>query len=250
MLLDGGTDGSTNWRGGARRRVSSGWKAAAMTRSWRTSTGSPWWLARTSTAGPTDSTGAPDEHDVERCVEAGDVEVGLEAVQLAAVAVAPYGRRRPSEAALVRAAVDDLGGEQDHARTCRKRAGRRSVGPRPRRTARWREQVRHGRRSPPGTNRAVDPSGRVGQARLDPTSTPRSHAALNWTRELDLQGRGRRAAPGAPRPSPAPPCGRRPSPAAIGVALLDLVHPDAGHRPPKPRLTLARMSGRGSGWWP
>ena len=47
-------------------------------------------------------------------VEAGDVEVGLEAVELAAVAVAAHGEVDGAEAALVGAAVEDLGGEQDH----------------------------------------------------------------------------------------------------------------------------------------
>ena len=72
-------------------------------------------LASTSTAGPTDlDPRRPDEHAVERLVEAVDVEVGLEAVELAAVAVAPDGDVEGAEAALVGPAVEHLGGQQDH----------------------------------------------------------------------------------------------------------------------------------------
>ena len=56
----------------------------------------------------------PDEHAVERLVEALDVEIGLEAVELAAVAVALDGDVEGTEAALVGAAVVDLRGQQDH----------------------------------------------------------------------------------------------------------------------------------------
>ena len=50
-----------------------------------------------------------------RVVEAGDVEVGLEAVELAAVAVAANREVDQVEPSLVGAAVEHVGGAQDHA---------------------------------------------------------------------------------------------------------------------------------------
>ena len=47
-------------------------------------------------------------------VESDDVEIGLEAVDLTAVAVALHRDVDRSEAELIGAAVDHLGGEQDH----------------------------------------------------------------------------------------------------------------------------------------
>ena len=79
-----------------RSPASSGWNDAASTRPWRPSTGRRRASASTSTPAPTGSTrgarmntpwnGSP--------LEPGHVEVGLEAVDLAAVAVAAHGRGR------------------------------------------------------------------------------------------------------------------------------------------------------------
>ena len=58
--------------------------------------------------------GSPDEHAVKRRpVEPGDIEVGLEAVELAAVAVALHGDVEGAEVPLVGSPVVDLLGEQD-----------------------------------------------------------------------------------------------------------------------------------------
>ena len=56
----------------------------------------------------------PDEHPVEGRRVLGDDEIGLEAVDLAAVAVAPHRDVELSEVLLVVAAIEDLVGEQDH----------------------------------------------------------------------------------------------------------------------------------------
>ena len=90
-----------------------------MKRPWRAATGSPSMLARTSTSGPACSTrGRADEDAAQRLVVAGEVEIGLEARDLAAVAVALH------DDVDGRASADGgLAGEHDHARRrCRARA--------------------------------------------------------------------------------------------------------------------------------
>ena len=73
----------------------------------------------TSTLGPMATTfGGADEHGVERAIEFGHVEFGLEAVDLAAVAIALYRDIDRPEAQLVGAPIEHLGGQQDHSRTC------------------------------------------------------------------------------------------------------------------------------------
>ena len=112
---------STSCRGTAGgaggRRASSGWNAATSTGPWRQSTGWPSTRGEHLDVGadPLDD-GRPDEHGVERMRPASrvDVEVGLEAVDLAAEGVAAHGDVDGAEAALVGAAVEDLGAEQDH----------------------------------------------------------------------------------------------------------------------------------------
>src|SRR5688572_22425182 len=59
----------------------------------------------------------PDEHGGDGpAVDAGDVEVGLEAVDLATERVATDGDVDGAEAPLVGAAVEDLAAEEDHPR--------------------------------------------------------------------------------------------------------------------------------------
>ena len=59
----------------------------------------------------------PDEHSVKGPVQARDVQVGLEGVDLAAVAVATDVEVNGSQGHLILAAVEDPGGQQDHAGT-------------------------------------------------------------------------------------------------------------------------------------
>ena len=86
-----------------------------MVRPWRTSTGWPSWEREhlDGGAGGLDQR-RPDEDAVERLAEPGDGQVGLEAVELAAIAVASHGEVDRAEAALVGATVEDFGRQQDH----------------------------------------------------------------------------------------------------------------------------------------
>jgi hypothetical protein len=96
----------------------------------------------------------------------GDLEVGLEAVDLAAVGVAAHGHIDRAEAALVLATVEHVGGEQDHARAgAEHRHARRE--PRAQRyveqARRAVEQLRHGG----GLAAGHDPSIRAGHRRTE-----------------------------------------------------------------------------------
>ena len=222
-----------------------------MTRPWRSSTGTPSCAAQHLDAGADalDQRG-PDEHGVERVVEPGDVEVGLEAVDLAAVAVAAHGDVDGAEAALVGPAVEDLGGQQDHPGAGAEH--RHAVGEALGRAARTGpivvEQLRHRRRLAAGHHQRVD----AGRAR--PGCAPRG-ARRRAPASALRRGRGTR--PAAPAPRCASPTwglrGRRgtSSPAPLGVALVDLVHADAGHRRAEAAADLGQdVRRRGSGWWP
>ena len=177
----------------------------------------------------------PDEHAVERRVEAVDVEIGLEAVELAPVAVALDGDVEGAEAALVGSAVVDLGGQQDHpgARPEHRQAVGEPGLELVEQTARG-EQRGHRRALAARHHERVE-AGEVGGAadlwRVDAEVSER--AAVGAERPLQRQTRrrrtwGLRVSP----PSPAPRGGRRRS--SIPMPVIGA---------PRPRLTLARIAG-------
>ena len=176
---------------------SSGWNAVTVMAPWRQSTGWPSTVAPTTTPGPDAlDDRRPDEHRMERpAVETVDVEVGLERVALASVAVSPHRQVDRPERALVGAAVERLGGEQDHPRA---RAEHRQTAGEARRegveqTGRL-EQQRHGGRFTARHHERVD------RGQVVPAHVPR------WVRRRAQPGRdcGRRTRLAAPalRPSP------------------------------------------------
>ena len=91
-------------------------------------------------------------------------QLGLEAVELAAVAVAPHGDVDRAEAALVGASVEHLGGEQDHPGA--RAEHRHPVGESQRRSGRTARCVTSSRDivvlSPPGMTSASTPARSAG----------------------------------------------------------------------------------------
>ncbi len=120
-----------------------------------------------------------DEDRVERGVEADDGEVGLEAVDLAAVGVSAHGDVDHAEAALIGTPAGDLGGQQDH-------AGARAEHGQPvgeqfgqrLEQARGGEQAGHRRRLPAGHHQCVDRAEVVGGADLLGSGAQRLEGAL------------------------------------------------------------------------
>ena len=204
-------------------------------------------VASTSTPAPTRSTtGARMNTAWNGAVEAGDVEVGLEASR-------PGGRSALRRTAMSMApklrwsgaAVEHVGGEQDHPgagaehRHARRRAARRAA-----RTARTTSSsfdiVVD---SPPGMHQRVDAVELAGRAHLDRRRrrarverAQRARANAPCSASTPIVGRTwglhRRAIVGTALPAPL---------GELGVELVDL---EARHRPRRgPRLTLARMCG-------
>lgn len=140
--------------------LSSGWNVVAQARPEATATGSDPKAASTRTSAPTRSMRGADEDGVDGGRQFGAVgylQIGLEAGQLAAVGVAPYGHIDRLKTRLVLAAVPDVGGEQDGA--CAGAQHRHAIGE-PRRQRRPQaaavQQLGHRGRLPAGDDQRVD----------------------------------------------------------------------------------------------
>ena len=180
-----------------------------------------------------------DEHAVERSLIAGEVEVGFEAVDLAAVAIASHGDLERPEVLLVVAAVEDLVGEQDHpgARAEHGHPVVETGGDRVEKSRRA-QQVGHRRRFPAGHHEGVDPLELPRGADLDSVHAERTQA-LNVGGECSLQGEYADVHLGAPKNRGS--CCYQPRSAnrwESGTSSIPI--PVIGA--PSPRLTLARIA--------
>ncbi len=118
-------------------------------------------------ADPLDRRG-PDEHGVEGVIEAVDVDVGLETVDLGAVGVAQHPHVERGEHVLVGAAVSDLRRQQDHPGAGAEH-GQAGPDPLPDRLEQARAFEEHGHRGrlTAGDHERVDRSQLLGGADLD-----------------------------------------------------------------------------------
>ena len=247
---------TARWR--RRSSVSSGWNEVTSTGPWRTATGSPSTVASTSTLGPdTFDPRRPDEHGVQgRRPSTAQVEVAPRRSR-------PDGRTRcggrrcrctpklawsarPSSTSaasrIIPAQVPNAGMPDPEPAL--------AAAPKSPLTL---EQHGHRGRLAAGNDQPVDVGRDRRGAHLGRASQPTADRAPRDARQT-APWSARTPMTGTPEAPHSGSCGRGPDHACHQPRSASLVSEPSISRPgmaaPRPRLTLARMSGSGSWWWP